>query len=126
MKSGLASFCTKSDKNSAINDAQSWMVQILQTMILWKASSIVKDYTHKLLGEEKIDNYNCVLSSNSYPNGSGVVWGKIITWIVKEKFLEVKTDYYDEEGTLIKAFNGSNLKANGRRNIFAHWEMVAL
>jgi len=103
---------------------QSWMGSDFTNDDLVRASSIVKDYTHKLLGEEKIDNYNCYKLELIPKPEAGVVWGKIITWIVKEKFLEVKTDYYDEEGTLIKAFNGSNEKQMGGRNIFAHWEMV--
>jgi len=103
---------------------QSWMGSDFTNDDLVKASSIVKDYNHKLIGEEKIEGYDCYKLELIPKPEAGVVWGKIITWVVKEKFLEVKTDYYDEDGTLVKAFNGSDEKKMGDRNIFAHWEMV--
>jgi outer membrane lipoprotein-sorting protein len=53
-----------------------------------------------------------------------VVWGKIISWISKEKYLQVKTDYYDEEDTLIKSFIGTVEQKMDGRDIFAHWEMI--
>ena len=103
---------------------QSWMGSDFTNDDLVKASSIVKDYTHKLIGDEKIEGYDCYKLELIPKPEAGVVWGKIITWVVKEKYLEVKTDYYDEDGTLVKAFNGSVEKKMGGRNIFAHWEMI--
>jgi outer membrane lipoprotein-sorting protein len=103
---------------------QSWMGSDFTNDDLVKASSIVKDYNHKLIGEEKIEGYDCYKLELIPKPEAGVVWGKIITWVVKEKYLKVKTDYYDEDGTLVKAFNGSDEKKMGGRNIFAHWEMV--
>ena len=49
---------------------------------------------------------------------AGVVWGKIIAWIAKETYLELKVEYYDEDGSLVKAFIGSNLQENGWKKYF--------
>lgn len=103
---------------------QSWMGSDFTNDDLVRASSIVKDYTHELIGEEKINGYDCYKIKLTPKPEAGVVWGKIITWISKEKYLQVKTDYYDEEGELIKSFNGSNEQKMDGRNIFAHWEMI--
>ena len=103
---------------------QSWMGSDFTNDDLVRASSIVKDYTHELIGEETVDGYNCYKIKLTPKPEAGVVWGKIITWISKEKYLQVKTDYYDEEGELIKSFIGSNEQKMDGRNIFAHWEMI--
>jgi len=103
---------------------QSWMGSDFTNDDLVRQSSIVEDYNHSLLGEEKLNNYDCYKIEMIPKPEAGVVWGKVISWIVKEKYLQLKTDYYDEDGTLVKSFNGSNEVKMDDRNIFSHWEMV--
>lgn len=103
---------------------QSWMGSDFTNDDLVRQSSIVNDYNHNLIGEEKLNGYDCYKIEMLPKPEAGVVWGKVITWIVKEKYLQLKTDYYDEDGTIVKSFNGSEEKKMGGRNIFAHWEMV--
>jgi len=55
---------------------------------------------------------------------AGVVWGKIYLWISKGSYLELKTEYYDEDGNLQKSFFGSDVKTFDGRSIPAHWEMI--
>jgi len=103
---------------------QSWMGSDFTNDDLVRASSIVKDYTHELIGEEKINGYDCYKIKLIPKPEAGVVWGKIISWISKEKYLQVKTDYYDEEDELIKSFIGTNEQKMDGRDIFSHWEMI--
>jgi len=103
---------------------QSWMGSDFTNDDLVRQSSIVEDYNHSLMGEEKLNNYDCYKIEMIPKPEAGVVWGKVISWIVKEKYLQLKTDYYDEDGTLVKSFNGSNEVKMDGRNIFSHWEMV--
>ena len=103
---------------------QSWMGSDFTNDDLVRASSIVKDYTHELIGEEKINGYECYKIKLIPKPEAGVVWGKIISWISKEKYLQVKTDYYDEEDELIKSFLGTEEQKMDGRDIFAHWEMI--
>lgn len=103
---------------------QSWMGSDFTNDDLVRQSSIVEDYNHSLLGEEKLNDYDCYKIEMIPKPEAGVVWGKVISWIVKEKYLQLKTDYYDEDGTLVKSFNGSNEVKMDDRIIFSHWEMV--
>ena len=103
---------------------QSWMGSDFTNDDLVRQSSIVEDYNHKLIGEENINGYNCYKIEMIPKPEAGVVWGKILTWISKEKYLQVKADYYDEDGNLVKSFVGSNEKKMNGRNILTHWEMV--
>ena len=65
---------------------QSWMGSDLTNDDLVKESSIVEDYNHKIIGEEKIDGYDCYKIELIPKEDAAVVWGKIITWISKEHY----------------------------------------
>ena len=103
---------------------QSWMGSDFTNDDLVKESSVIKDYTHKLIGEEKIDAMDCYKIQLTPKPDAGVVWGKIIAWIAKDNYLEPKVEYYDEDGFMVKQFIGNNLQRMDGRYIFTHWEMI--
>ena len=103
---------------------QSWMGSDFTNDDLVKESSVIKDYTHKLIGEENVDGLDCYKIQLTPKPDAGVVWGKIIAWIAKDSYLEPKVEYYDEDGFMVKQFIGSNLQRMDGRNIFTHWEMI--
>jgi len=103
---------------------QSWMGSDFTNDDLVKESSVIRDYTHKLIGEENIDGMDCYKIQLTPKADAGVVWGKVIAWIAKNTYLEPKVEYYDEDGFMVKQFIGSNLKKMDGRNIFTHWEMI--
>ena len=103
---------------------QSWMGSDFTNDDLVKESSVIKDYTHKLIGEEKIDGLDCYKIELIPKTDAGVVWGKIIAWIAKESYLEPRVEYYDEDGFLVKEFIGNNMQKMDGRYIFTHWEMI--
>jgi len=103
---------------------QSWMGSDFTNDDLVKESSVIRDYTHKLIGEENIDGMDCYKIQLTPKPDAGVVWGKVIAWIAKNTYLEPKVEYYDEDGFMVKQFIGSNLKKMDGRNIFTHWEMI--
>jgi len=103
---------------------QSWMGSDFTNDDLVKESSVIRDYTHKLIGEENIDGMDCYKIQLTPKPDAGVVWGKVIAWIAKDTYLEPKVEYYDEDGFMVKQFIGSNLKKMDGRNIFTHWEMI--
>ena len=103
---------------------QSWMGSDFTNDDLVRESSVIKDYTHKLINEEKLDGMDYYKIQLTPKPEAGVVWGKIITWIAKESYLQPKAEYYDEDGFLMKKFIGSNLQKMDGRNIYTHWEMI--
>jgi outer membrane lipoprotein-sorting protein len=103
---------------------QSWMGSDFTNDDLVKESSIVDDYTHKFIGEESLKGYDCWKVEMTPKPDAGVVWGKIVAWISKKEFFEVKADYFDEDENIVKSFNGSNPSKMDDRTILTHWEMV--
>ena len=103
---------------------QSWMGSDFTNDDLVRQSSIVEDYTHVIAGEEKLDGYECYKIEMIPKPDAGVVWGKIITWISKDGYLQLKADHFDEDMVLVKTMTGSNIVKMGGRTIPAHWEMI--
>lgn len=103
---------------------QPWMGSDFTNDDLVRQSSIVEDYEHSLIGEEKYRGYDCFKIQMIPKPDAGVVWGKIISWISKNSYMELRADYYDEDGVLIKSMIGSDIKQMGGRTIPAHWEMI--
>ncbi len=103
---------------------QPWMGSDFTNDDLVRESSIVDDYTQSLIGEETIDNYNCYKINLIPKPEAGVVWGKVVMWISKKEYLELKTEFYDEDGALVKSMIGSKIKMMGGRTIPTHLEMI--
>ncbi len=103
---------------------QSWMGSDFTNDDLVRESSVVNDYTHSLIGEETMNGYKCHKIKMTPKPEAGVVWGKIIVWISKDRYLQTKADYYSEDGKKVKTFTGSMERKMGGRSIFAKWEMI--
>ena len=103
---------------------QSWMGSDFTNDDLVKQSSIVKDYTHTLLGEETIRDQVCYKIELIPLPDAPVVWGKIISWITKDGYNLWKSEYYDEDEFLINIENGYDLKDFGDRIIPSRMEIV--
>ncbi len=103
---------------------QSWMGSDFTNDDLVRESSIVDDYTHVIAGEETIEGRRCWKIALTPKPEAGVVWGKLLVWITQEGYVELRTDFYDEDGALVKTFTGSDIKTFDGRTIASHWEMV--
>lgn len=103
---------------------QSWMGSDFTNDDLVRESSIVKDYDHKLIGEETIDNYPCYKVELIPHPDAPVVWGKVLMWISKKDYLWLKGEYYDEDGALINTEILSDVKKMDDRVIPTRMEMI--
>ncbi len=103
--------------------AQAWMGSDFSNDDLVKMSSMVEDYTHSLLAEEEIDDRNTYKIEMIPKEEAAVVWGKVVTWIDKQMFLFLKTEYYDEDGELINTIYGKAIKTMGGRTVTSRLEI---
>lgn len=94
---------------------QSWMGSDFTNDDLVKQSSIVNDYTHQLKGSENLEDRDCYIIEMTPDEDAAVVWGKVKIWVTKDTYLQVKTEFYDEDGYLTSTMLGKNIKDfNGR------------
>lgn len=103
---------------------QSWMGSDFTNDDLVRESSVVIDYTHILLGEEELEGYNCYKIELTPKPEAPVVWGKVISWISKDELLQLKTEFYDEEGYLVNTMLGKEVKMIGGRLLPTRLEMI--
>lgn len=103
---------------------QGWMGSDYTNDDLLKASSVVDDYTHKLLGEETVDGKRCYKIELKPKDGAAIVWGMLLKWVSKDQLVAVKTEYYDELGELVKTEIASNIKTISGRNMPSKLELI--
>lgn len=95
---------------------QNWMGTDLTNDDLIKQSSMVVDYSQKILGDEKIGDLTCWKIELTPNEDASVVWGKILIWIDKSDFMQMKTEFYDEDEFLINSMTASEIKSfDGKR-----------
>lgn len=96
---------------------QSWMGSDFTNDDLVKESSIVNNYTHKLLGKDSLRGQMCYKIELTPLNDAAVTWGKVIMWITVNGFNQWKAEYYDEDKELVNVMNASDIKKMGDREI---------
>ena len=102
----------------------SWMGSDFTNDDLVRQSSIVNDYEHKLLGKEKYEGYDCYKIELIPKPEAGVVWGKIITWITEKEYMQLKEEFYDEDGVLVRTMLGSKPKNFDGHLLPSYSEMI--
>lgn len=103
---------------------QSWMGSDFTNDDLVRESSIVVDYEHEILGEETIDGRECWKLQLIPKPDAAVVWGKIIAWIDKAEYMQLKTEFYDEDDYLVNTMLGLEIKEMGGKILPSRMEII--
>ncbi|MFM7078512.1 MAG: outer membrane lipoprotein-sorting protein [Bacteroidota bacterium] len=80
--------------------SQSWMGTDFTNDDLVKESSAVNDYVHSFSGTDTLLGRPCYVITMIPKPESAVVWGKVVVRIDQKDFMELRMDFYDEEGAL--------------------------
>ncbi len=96
---------------------QNWMGTDFTNDDLIKQSSMVVDYNHKIIGTEIIENLNCWKLELIPTEEASVVWGKLIVWIDKKDFMQLKTEFYDEDLEIVNKMVGSNIEVFNNKKL---------
>jgi len=67
------------------------------------------DDTYKLLGKEPVDGVEC-FKIESVPKSEDDQYSKKVTWVIPEKWVFVKVEFYEKSGALQKVLTVSNIK----------------
>ena len=104
--------------------SQSWMGTDFTNDDLVKEASAVEDYTHTHIGKETIAGKECYKIEMLPKPSAAIVWEKVIVWIDTKDFLQLKAEFYDEDGELVYIMNSSDVKEIGGRKITSKIEMI--
>lgn len=103
---------------------QSWMGSDITNDDLVNESSIVDDYTHKLLNKEMIQGEECYKIELVPHEDAAVVWGKIISWVSVKNIYTLRNEYYDEDDFLVNTETLSDIKKVNDRIIPTKYTIV--
>lgn len=104
--------------------SQGWMGSDYTNDDIMRESSVVTDYSHEFAGEEIIDGRECYKIMMKARKDASVIWGHQIRWIDKKEFLFLKSELYDEDGSLVRTETGSEIKMMDGRNIPTRIELI--
>ena len=103
---------------------QSWMGSDFTNDDLVRQSSLVVDYTHSLLGREKVREMDCYKVQLIPLPEAAVVWGKVILWITVSGFDIWRAEYYDEDAKLVNVSEDFDIRKMGDREIPTRVEVI--
>lgn len=104
--------------------SQSWMGTDFTNDDLVKESSVVNDYDHTLLGSEQLEGRDCYKIQMIPKPEAAIVWGKVLIWIDKKDFLQLRVEFYDEDGKQNSVMIGSDVKMLGGRLLPSRLTMI--
>ena len=97
--------------------SQNWMGTDMSTDDLVKLTQITKDYDAKLTGSETVSGRDCYTIVLAPKATADVLWGQLILTIDKKDFIQLKTQFYDEDMELVNTMIGSEVKAMGGKTV---------
>ena len=103
---------------------QSWMGSDFTNDDLVRESSIVEDYTHALLGDATIEGLICHKIEMKPKPDAPVVWDRVVVWISKDDYLQLRSEFYDEFGELVNIMVASDVKVFDGRKVPSRIEMI--
>jgi len=102
---------------------QPWMGSDFTNDDLVKESSVIDDYTHRILATTTLDG-QAVYQVEAVPKAdAAVVWGKIVYSVRKSDFVPLKQEFYSERGERVRVMTFSDIRPMGGRTIPTRWEM---
>ena len=104
--------------------SQSWMGTDFSNDYLVKQSSLETDFDSKLSKDTVIDSRPCWKVVLTPKENAAVVWGKVILYIDTTNYLQLRNEYYDEDGALINLIHAYNIQKMGGRLIPTVFEMI--
>lgn len=104
--------------------SQGWMGSDYTNDDILKESSIVRDYVHSIEKEEVVEAMNCYKIQMIPKEEAAVIWAKVYKWITKDEFIQIKSEYYDEDDDLVKSDFGYDFKDMDGRLIPSRVEIV--
>ncbi len=102
---------------------QPWMGSDFTNDDLVKSSSLIDDYTQRILREEAAGGGEAYVLELIPKPDAAVVWGKILYWVRKGDFIPLKEEFYSERGELVRVLTFSEVRPVGGRTIPTRWEI---
>lgn len=106
--------------------SQSWMGSDFSNNDLVRESNVVTDYTYEMLGDSTVSGHDCYKIEMIPKPDAPIVWARVISYISKDDYLNLRVEYFDEDDVMLRVMTGSDIKELGGRMLPAKMEMYPL
>lgn len=103
---------------------QSWMGSDFTNDDLVRESSAVNDYNHTLVRSEVLNGTEVYVIDMTPKSDAAVVWGRVRTFITKDHYNQIRTEFYDEFDELVSVMTASDLKTFDGRVLPSRMEIA--
>jgi hypothetical protein len=103
---------------------QSWMGSDFTNDDLVRESSAVNDYDHSLVRSETLNGADVFVIDMTPKQDAAVVWGRVRTFITKNHYNQMRTEFYDEFDELVSVMTASDLKTFDGRVLPSRMEIT--
>lgn len=104
--------------------SQSWMGSDFTNDDLARANSRVEDFIQSIEGSDEVAGRDCWILQLIPKDEAGVVWGKIKIWIDKEDYIQMKSEFFDEDDYLVNTMVAKEIGTLGGRTLPRSMEMI--
>jgi outer membrane lipoprotein-sorting protein len=102
---------------------QPWMGSDFTNDDLVKESSILDDYTHKVIATVQHDGATVVQVEAVPKPDAAVVWGRIVYWVRRADTMPLKQEFFSERGERVRVLTFAEVRQVGGRILPTRWEM---
>lgn len=106
--------------------AQSWMGTDFTNDDLVREYSVIHDYTQRIIGDSMILGRKCWKIEMIPLPQSAIVWGKVLLWIDQQDYMQLRTEFIDEDNIKIQVMQCTEVKKLGGRMLPCVMEMIPL
>ena len=104
---------------------QSWMGSDFTNNDLAKADDIVDQYTHTIKSVQQQNGKKVYIIESIPKDEAPIVWGKEIIQ-VREDYIMLEHEFYDQDGKLVKKLVTSNIKNMGDKVVASDLKMIKM
>ena len=105
---------------------QNWMGTDFTNDDLVERSSIQNDYSNSIIGEESVGGLDCWIIELIPNEDAPVVWGKLVMWVDKIDYMQLKTQFFDEYNDLVSIMHGKAVKTFDGKKLPSIIEFIPL
>jgi outer membrane lipoprotein-sorting protein len=102
--------------------SQAWMGSDFSNNDLAKSDSIIDDYVHRVVAEKSVDGQKVYVVESMPKPMAPVIWGMQKLYI-REDFIMLRQEFYDEDMALVKAMTGERIEMLGGKKFPRIWRM---
>jgi outer membrane lipoprotein-sorting protein len=104
--------------------AEGWMSSDLSNDDLLSEVSAINEYEPSIVRSESIGDVDCYVIRLTPKSNVSIVWGSVVKWIAKNNYFPMKSEYFDEDNSLVRTEVVKEIRNIGGKLLPAQYEII--